>query len=38
MIVELFPYYYKAPWLLLEPIAALFLMVFAFQLLAGKQP
>ena len=37
MIVELFPYYYKAPWLLMEPIAALFLMVFAFQLLAGKQ-
>ena len=36
MIVELFPYYHEAPWLLLEPISLLFLIVLGFHLLAGK--
>lgn len=36
MIVELFPYYHEAPWLLLEPITLLFLIVLGFHLLAGK--
>ena len=36
MIVELFPYYHEAPWLLAEPIILLFLMVLGFQLLGDK--
>lgn len=36
MIVELFPYYHEAPWLLAEPIIVLFLMVLGFQLLGDK--
>ena len=36
MIVELFPYYHEAPWLLLQPISLLFLIVLGFHLLAGK--
>lgn len=37
MIVELFPYYHEAPWLLAQPIAALFMAVLGFHLLADKQ-
>lgn len=37
MIVELFPYYHEAPWLLAEPVGVLFMMVLGFQLLGGKR-
>ncbi|QJR82809.1 ABC transporter permease [Alteromonas pelagimontana] len=37
MIVELFSYYSDAPWLLAQPLIALFLMVLGFHLLAGKK-
>ncbi|NVK54348.1 MAG: ABC transporter permease [Alteromonadaceae bacterium] len=36
MIVELFPYYHEAPWLLAEPITVLFMLVLGFHLLADK--
>ncbi|APD87037.1 ABC transporter permease [Alteromonas sp. Mex14] len=36
MIVELFPYYHEAPWLLAQPIGALFILVLGFHLLADK--
>ena len=36
MIVELFPYYHEAPWLLAQPIFALFVLVLGFHLLSAK--
>lgn len=36
MMTELFPYYYEAPWIFIQPIMAVFLLVLSFQLLAGK--
>ncbi|MCC4264395.1 ABC transporter permease [Oceanimonas baumannii] len=35
MMTELLPYYHEAPWVLLQPIAAVFLLVLALNLLAG---
>ncbi|CAM2763961.1 ABC transporter permease [Vibrio diazotrophicus] len=37
MIVELFPYYGDAPWLLLQPLTMLALIVLAFHLIAGEK-
>lgn len=37
MMIELLPYYEEAPHALLQPIALIFLMVLALQLLAGRQ-
>ena len=36
MIVELFPYYHEAPWLLAQPIFTLFALVLGFHLLSAK--
>jgi peptide/nickel transport system permease protein len=36
MMIELLPYYEEAPHALLQPIAVIFLMVLALQLIAGK--
>lgn len=36
MMVELFPYYSDAPWVLAQPLLAVFLMVFGLNLLAGR--
>ena len=36
MIVDLFPYYHEAPWLLAQPITVLFMLVLGFHLLADK--
>lgn len=36
MMTELFPYYYQAPLIFLQPVAAVFLLVLSLQLLAGK--
>lgn len=36
MMVELFPYYSDAPWVLAQPLLAVFLLVFALNLLAGR--
>lgn len=36
MMTELFPYYYQAPWIFIQPIVAVFLLVLSFQLLSGK--
>lgn len=38
MMTELFPWYQEAPWVLAQPVLALFLMVLSFQLLAGREP
>lgn len=35
MMVELFPYYSDAPWVLLQPLLAVVLMVLGFHLIAG---
>jgi len=37
MMVELFPYYSDAPWVLAQPVIAVFLMIFGFNLLAGRE-
>ncbi|MBJ7539043.1 ABC transporter permease [Marinomonas transparens] len=37
MTVELFPYYSEAPWLLVQPLVVIALIVFGFHLLAGKR-
>ncbi|TBR41434.1 ABC transporter permease [Marinomonas agarivorans] len=37
MTVELFPFYSEAPWLLVQPLLVMALMVLGFHLLAGKQ-
>jgi len=36
MMVELFPYYSDAPWVLAQPLLVVFLLVFSLNLLAGK--
>lgn len=36
MMVELFPYYSEAPWVLAQPLLAVFLLVFGLNLLAGS--
>ncbi|TWI52619.1 peptide/nickel transport system permease protein [Pseudomonas duriflava] len=36
MMVELFPYYSEAPWVLAQPVFAVFLLIIALNLLAGK--
>lgn len=35
MMVELFPYYSDAPWVLLQPLIAVVIMVLGFHLIAG---
>ncbi|MDR9828731.1 ABC transporter permease [Vibrio sp. FNV 38] len=35
MMVELFPYYSDAPWVLLQPLCAVVMMVLGFHLVAG---
>ncbi|TWH76620.1 peptide/nickel transport system permease protein [Azomonas agilis] len=35
MMVELFPYYSDAPWVLAQPVLAVFLLVLSLNLLAG---
>jgi len=35
MMTELLPYYHEAPWVIAQPIAAVFLLVLGFNLLAG---
>ncbi|MCL1074700.1 ABC transporter permease [Shewanella dokdonensis] len=37
MIVELFPYFSEASWVLLQPLCVLLLMVLGFNLLAGQK-
>ncbi len=36
MMTELFPYYYEAPLIFLQPVVAVFLMVLSLQLLSRK--
>lgn len=36
MMTELFPHYYNAPLIFLQPIVATFLLVLSFQLLSGQ--
>ncbi|OOH89850.1 ABC transporter permease [Pasteurellaceae bacterium 15-036681] len=36
MMTELFPYYYQAPMIFLQPVIAVFLLVLSLQLLSGK--
>ncbi|VEI47214.1 nickel transport system permease [Actinobacillus equuli] len=36
MMTELFPYYYEAPWIFMQPVIAVFLMVLSLQLLSGR--
>lgn len=36
MMTELFPYYYEAPWIFIQPILAVFLLVLSFQLMSGR--
>lgn len=36
MMTELFPYYYEAPFIFLQPVVAVFLMVLSLQLLSGR--
>ncbi|GAM78086.1 dipeptide transport system permease protein dppC [Vibrio ishigakensis] len=35
MMVELFPYYSDAPWVLLQPLTSVVIMVLGFHLIAG---
>ncbi|WOT06471.1 ABC transporter permease [Shewanella youngdeokensis] len=37
MIVELFPYFAQATWVLIQPLVVMLLMVLGFNLLAGQQ-
>lgn len=37
MMVELFPYYSDAPWVLAQPVLAVLLLVLGLNLLAGKR-
>ena len=37
MTVELFPFYSEAPWLLMQPLVVMALIVLSFHLLAGKR-
>lgn len=34
-MVELFPYYSDAPWVLLQPLTSVVIMVLGFHLIAG---
>lgn len=36
MMTELFPYYYEAPWIFIQPVLVVFLLVFSFQLMSGR--
>lgn len=36
MMTELFPYYYEAPWIFMQPVVAVFFMVLSLQLLSGR--
>lgn len=36
MMTELFPYYYQAPLIFLQPVVAVFLLVLSLQLLSGR--
>lgn len=36
MMVELFPYYSDAPWVLAQPLIAVFLLILSLNLLAGR--
>lgn len=36
MMTELFPYYYQAPLIFLQPVVTVFLLVLSLQLLSGK--
>nr|WP_165889876.1 ABC transporter permease [Mannheimia granulomatis] len=36
MMTELFPYYYEAPMIFLQPVLTVFLMVLSLQLLSGR--
>lgn len=36
MMTELFPYYYQAPFIFLQPIIAVFVLVLSLQLISGK--
>lgn len=36
MMTELFPYYYEAPHIFLQPVLAVFLLVLSLQLLSGR--
>lgn len=36
MMTELFPYYYQAPLIFLQPVVVVFLLVLSLQLLSGK--
>jgi len=37
MMIELMPYYYEAPWIILQPIIALFILVLGLNLMIGKK-
>lgn len=37
MCVELFPFYVEAPWVLIQPLLAIALLVLGFHLLAGAR-
>ena len=37
MMIELMPYYYEAPWVILQPIVALFILVLGLNLMIGKK-
>ncbi len=36
MMTELFPYYYEAPWIFMQPVLVVFLLVLSFQLMSGR--
>lgn len=36
MMTELFPYYYQAPFIFMQPIIAVFILVLSLQLISGK--
>lgn len=36
MMTELFPYYHQAPYIFLQPIIAVFILVLSLQLISGK--
>lgn len=36
MMIEMLPYYYEAPWVLMQPIIALFMLVLGLNLMMGR--
>lgn len=36
MMIELMPYYYEAPWAIMQPIVALFMLVLGLNLMMGR--